>query len=124
MNLFGRSIALTILLLPALLAPGCAGGSDPRDDQEADILAAVQIYLREQRNMNPDEMRLEITHLVLEGDQAQATIRFSSLDGSSNLEVRYLLNQGADGWTVTGSPGQGGHGESMPEGHPQPSGAG
>ncbi len=78
MNLFGRSIALTILLLPALLAPGCAGGSDPRDDQEADILAAVQIYLREQRNMNPDEMRLEITHLVLEGDQAQATIRFSS----------------------------------------------
>ncbi len=117
MNLSGRTIALTILLLPALLAPGCAGGSDPRDDREADILAAVQIYLREQRHMNPDGMGMEITHLVLEGDQAQATIQFTSLDGGSNLEVQYLLNRGEDGWTVTGSQGQGGHGEGMPEGH-------
>ncbi len=124
MNLSGRTIALTILLLPALLTPGCAGGSDPRDDREADILAAVQIYLREQRNMNPDGMSMEITHLVLEGNQAQATIQFGSLDGSSNLEVRYLLNRGEDGWTVTGTPGQGGHGEGMPEGHPQPSASG
>ena len=120
MNLSGRSIALTILLLPALLAPGCAGGSDPRDDREADILAAVQIYLREQRNMNPDGMGMEITHLVLEGDQAQATIQFSSLDGGSSLEVQYLLSQGEDGWTVTGSQGQGGHGEGMPESHGSP----
>ncbi len=127
MNLSGRTIALTILLLPALLAPGCAGGSD--DDREADILAAVQIYLREQRNMNPDGMGMQITHLVLEGDQAQATIQFSSLDGGSNLEVQYLLNRGEDGWTVTNSQGQGGHGEGMPEGHGsqgrrQPSGSG
>ena len=117
MNLSGSTIALTILLLPALLAPGCAGGSDPRDNREADILVAVQIYLREQRNMNPDGMGMQITHLVLEGDQAQATIQFSSLDGGSNLEVQYLLIRGEDGWTVTGSQGQGGHGEATPEGH-------
>ena len=124
MNLSGRTIALTILLLPALLAPGCAGGSDPRDDRQADILAAVQIYLREQRHMNPDGMGMEIIHLVLEGDQAQATIQFSSLDGSSNLEFRYVLNRDEDGWTVTGSPDQGGHGEGLPEGYPPPSGSG
>ncbi len=124
MNLSGRTIALTILLLPALLAPGCAGGSDPRDDREADILAAVQIYLREQRHMNPDGMGMEITHLVLEGDQAQATIQFTSLDGGSNLEVQYLLNRGEDGWTVTDSQGQGSHGEGMPEGRRRPSGSG
>ena len=124
MNLPGRTIVLTILLLTALLAPGCAGGSDPREEQEADILAAVQIYLRGQRNMNPAEMGMEITDLVLEGDQAQVTIQFSSLDGSSNLEFRYVLNRDEDGWTVTGSPDQGGHGESMPEGHPPPTGSG
>ncbi len=117
MSLSGKTIAWAILLLPALLAPGCAGGSDPRDDREADILAAVQIYLREQRSMNPDGMGMEITHLVLQGDQAQATIQFSSLDGGSSLKVQYLLSQGEDGWTVTGSQGQGGHGEGMPEGH-------
>ena len=124
MNLSGRTIVLTILLLPALLAPGCAGGSDPRDEREADILAAVQIYLRDQRNMNPGEMGMEIIDLALEGDQAQVTIQFSSLDGSSNLEFRYLLNRDEDGWTVTGSPDQGGHGEGMPEGHPPPGGSG
>jgi hypothetical protein len=117
MNLSGKIIPLTILLISALLAPGCTGGSDPRDNREADILVAVQIYLREQRNMNPDGMGMQITHLVLEGDQAQATIQFSSLDGGSNLEVQYLLIRGEDGWTVTGSQGQGGHGEATPEGH-------
>ena len=124
MNLSGRTIVLTILLLTALLAPGCAGSSDPREEQEADILAAVQIHLREQRNMNPAEMGMEITDLVLEGDQAQVTIQFSSLDGSSNLEFRYVLNRDEDGWTVTGSPDQGGHGEGLPEGYPPPSGSG
>jgi hypothetical protein len=113
-----RSIALTILLAVALLAPGCAGGTDPREEQEQDILAAVQIHLREQRNMNPDGMGMEITGLVLDGDQAQATIQFTSPDGGSNLEVQYLLTRGDDGWTVTGTQGPAGHGGGIPEGMP------
>jgi len=119
MNPTARKFALTVLLLAALLIPGCAGGSDPRDNQEEDILAAIQIYLREQRGMNPSEMGMEITHLVLDGDQAQVTIQFSAPGGGNNLEFQYVLNQSDDGWTVDSSQGQGGHGEGgMPPQHP------
>ena len=105
-----RRLTVTVLLLTLLAASGCAGGADPHETQEQDILAAVQVYLREQRSMNPDGMSMKITQLELDGDEAQATIEFTSPNGDSNLEVEYLLSKGQDGWTVTRSPGQGGHG--------------
>jgi len=117
MRIRTRSFAVMVLLLPALLVTGCAGGgADPRETQEEDILAAVQIYLREERGMNPDGMGMQLTNLAVDGDQAQATVQFTSPDGGSNLEVQYQLSRGEEGWTVTGSAGQSGHGGGMPGG--------
>lgn len=119
MNFRATSIPVFLLLLPALLISACAGGSDLHDAQEEDILAAVQIYLRQQRGMNPDSMGMEMIRLELDGNQAQVTIQFTSLDGGDNLEFRYLLSRGDDGWTVDRSQGQSGHGEgSLPPEHP------
>ena len=101
----------------------CNGASsDPQASQEQDILAAVQIYLRAQGKVNPDAMKMELTNLALDGNRATATIRFTSPDGGSNLEVQYDLLQGEDGWKVTGSGGSG-HGQGqmapgLPPNHP------
>jgi hypothetical protein len=113
---------LLALLLGSLACAGAAG-PDPQANQEQDILAAVQIHLRAQGKVNPDSMKMELTSLALDGARAVATIRFTSPDGASNLEVQYELLQEDDGWKVTASGGGGGHGQGqappgLPPDHP------
>jgi hypothetical protein len=112
-----------VLFLMALPL-GCSGAeTDPQAGQEQDILAAVQIYLREEKGIDPGAMSMKITDLAVEGDQARATVLFSSPDAPGGLQFQYTLQQEAGTWKVTGSAGEGAHGAQgegmmMPEGHP------
>jgi hypothetical protein len=111
--------ATVLLLVPALLT-GCAGSSS--EDREEDILAAVQIYLRQERVVNPDSMQMEVAELTLDGEQARAVVHFDSPDLGQSLRFVYLLERQEGTWKVLsstsdGSP-HGGGGTALPEGHP------
>jgi hypothetical protein len=108
-------LALGCVLALLLASIGCSSGPDPQATQEQDILAAVQVYLREQGTVNPDAMQMDVVNLALDGQQAMATVRFTSPDGATNLEMQYQLAQGDDGWKVTGSVSGGGHGQGQPQ---------
>ncbi len=84
-------------------------------------MAAVQIYLRQERGVNPDAMQIELAELTLDADQARALIRFESPDLPQGLRFVYLLERREGTWTVTSSSGEGSHGggsRGLPEGHP------
>ena len=108
--------ALASALLAISLA-ACAGGT--AGGEEEDILAAIQVYLRA-RGLNPDAMNMELAHLALDGDQARASIRFTSADATEGLEFEYELSRSEGSWQVVGSSGGDAHGDGgdLPEGHP------
>jgi hypothetical protein len=112
-----RALASALL---AISLGACAGGTaDSEGGEEEDILAAIQIYLRD-RGLNPDAMNMELAHLTLDGDQARASIRFTSADTTEGLEFEYELSRSEGSWQVVGSSGEDAHdGEGdLPEGHP------
>ncbi|MGD8376427.1 MAG: hypothetical protein PVF68_09820 [Acidobacteriota bacterium] len=118
-----RNLRLAIVLLvPLALLLGACGTPAERTgstDDEATIRAAIEDYLRQERRIDPDVMRMEVVDVRVEGTAATAVARYSTAAAPDGMEFEYVLERAGDGWKVTSSRPRGGHGgQPVPEGHP------
>ena len=117
----------TCALLPGLVivaAPLLGACGDPAGDvarQEAAIKEAINSYLRDGRGLRPDAMQMELRDLRLDGEEAQAHVRFTAAGAPAGLEYDYHLRREAGVWKVIDSSGAS-HGEPqtrpLPKDHP------
>jgi len=121
----GRSrlqlVASLALLALALGAVACGKPAEDVASQEAAIKEAINAYLRDGRGLRPEAMKMELSELHLQGDEARVHARFSSEGAPGGLERDYQLRREAGAWKVVESKGES-HGEPqtrpMPPDHP------
>jgi hypothetical protein len=131
-SIIGKVRRLTFLVVAALLA-ACS-----RDIQNTDaVRQGVVDYLRARQaetGLNVDTMRVEVTSVSFQRDEARATVVFRPKTGPGEMQMSYSLDRKGDKWVVRGHGDSGAnpHGGSaappqlpliqpppaLPEGHP------
>lgn len=108
--------SLGLLLGGLLLAGGCARkAADPKPEVEA----AIRDYLKGRPGLALDKMEVEVQEVTLQGDRAEAQVRFRTQSGEGEMTLRYQLRREGERWVVELGSVHGGTG-AMPPGHPSP----
>ena len=66
-----------------------------------------------------DKMEVEVQEVTLQGDRAEAQVRFRTQSGEGEMTLRYQLRREGERWVVELGSVHGGTG-AMPPGHPSP----
>ena len=118
-----------------ILLGACRKGGD--SSQEAAVRAAVEAYLQKRNDLALNKMEMQIKDVKVNGDKADAQVRFSSKENAQlAVTIQYSLNRAGDHWEVasstpvggdshqsTGMPMEGGanpHGGAAPPQSPAP----
>ena len=107
-----RKFAIVLCLLTIVSLAAC---KKSQGDQQAEIRAAIENYLKTRPGLALDQMTTEVTKIQVSGDTAEADVTFKTKGGEGSMGFHYSLRREAGKWVVTG--GRGG-GMGMPGGHP------
>jgi hypothetical protein len=95
--------------------------------QETEVRAAVEAHLQKKSNLALNNMDMKVENVKVNGDNADAQVRFSSKQNSQlAVTIQYSLRRAGDHWEVVSSTPMGGDShQSMgatAEGAPNPHG--
>ncbi len=102
----------------ALLAGACSKVQEI-ESQRA-VRAAIDAHLKQQKNLSVSNMKMDIQSLRVQGDSAEADVRFTSAQQPDlGVNVHYTLRRTGNQWEVVSSSSGGGmggnpHGSAMP----------
>ena len=102
---------IPVAFLITVLLTAC--GESARDQSNRAVQNAIEAYLRQRQNLMLANMDLEVKEIKIDGDTAEAEVRFRSKQNAAlAVTVRYKLKRAGQGWQVESSTSEGGPGAS------------
>lgn len=122
-----RKSVIQVAALAVLLA---GSGSCARRESRSAIQRAIEEHLRQRPNLVMSNMSLDLREVKVNGDTAQAEVRFESKESPElAVNIHYVLRKAGGHWEVTssspaGESGPGPHGAAGSEVHTTAPGTG